>query len=279
MLRYGSIFHDRRKWHKQRNRENIKLARCPGPSWLIVRFFCIPYGSRSSLPSPIVTSRSDWWPPPRIKPSRVLKEPYEIPPIPSTFQRGTIIGLGWVGRSWDARAIAWQEKMHLKNKYKKKGSSHSLHARYGLCDSRWVLRSKPGSNFSFPILLQMSLHLLSTVRFSPIFHCTIPLFFFSIFFLFVTYRNPSRLMKRYSSWVYPWCLKGTSELSTHNSALINSYSLYFGILSTNLSRWRIPVKEIYSSQFFVEKLHFVTYSCSKNIHLFHTNSRFLWFDD
>lgn len=75
-------------------------------------------------------------------PQRALRDPTS--PIPSTFQRGTIIGLGWVGRSWDARAIAWQEKMHLKNKYKKKGSSHSLHARYGLCDSRWVLRSKPG---------------------------------------------------------------------------------------------------------------------------------------
>jgi len=167
------------------NREiakTLKLARCRDPSWLIVRFFCIPYGSRSSLPSPIVTSRSDWWPPPWIKPSRVLKEPYEIPPIPSTFQRGTIIGLGWVGRSWDARAIAWQEKMHLKNKYKKKGSSHSLHARYGLCDSRWVLRSKPGSNFSFPILLQMSsnLYLLS---FSPIFHCTTPIFLLNFLFL------------------------------------------------------------------------------------------------
>lgn len=73
-------------------------------------------------------------------PQRALRDPTS--PIPSTFQRGTIIGLGWVGRSWDARAIAWQEKMHLKNKYKKKGSSHSLHARYGLCDSRWVLRSK-----------------------------------------------------------------------------------------------------------------------------------------
>lgn len=158
-----------RKWHKQRNRENIKLARCPGlltnrQVFLhTIRLTFIATLTNRDKPVRLVAPTMDKAFP---GPQRALRDPTS--PIPSTFQRSTIIGLGWVGRSWDARAIAWQEKMHLKNKYKKKGSSHSLHARYGLCDSRWVLRSKPRPNFCLPLLLMNFSFLFSIIFFSRV---------------------------------------------------------------------------------------------------------------
>lgn len=190
-------------------------------------------------------------------PQRALRDPTS--PIPSTFQRGTIIGLGWVGRSWDARAIAWQEKMHLKNKYKKKGSSHSLHARYGLCDSRWVLRSKSRLNFCFSFLLiSFSLSLLSSLSF----FCSVISSFLLNFLLFVTL----------SIILLDWWNNMVHEFINYKYL----YSLEFCAMS--LSRWKIFVKEIYSCLHWIKKkirkyalsiIHALRTSIS------FTNSRFL----